>query len=112
MFGLIAGSFVSKLVIAAALSGVAMFAVGSVIDRLGEGQALKRELAIRSAITEEDTRAMDELNTAITVHRKVLGKANTKINDLEDEIETKKLALPSIPEDTTEIKQCPKVCRF
>lgn len=112
MFSLLAGSFLSKLVIAGALAGIAMFAVGSVIDGIGKGAAYERELQIRAAVAENDAVINKELTVSVGVHRVALDKANVKINALEKDINESRRALPPIPEDISEIKQCPKLCRF
>ena len=56
MFGLMFGSLSFKLMIGALIIGIVYVVAGQMLDRIGEGAALERELEIRDAVIEESNR--------------------------------------------------------
>lgn len=112
MFGLIAGSFTSKLVIASALALIAKFAIGSMIDELGKGKAYEREIEIRAAITKEDSKLIAAQSSTIEQYKQDLRITQRQVDDFRSKQERKRADLPKTPEDKDKVMVCPEICIY
>ena len=117
MFGLMFGSLSFKLMIGALIIGIVYVVAGQMLDRIGEGAALERELEIRDKVIEESNRrekimAEIERDTEKRL-RESVGMLREQREEFEAEVLLREEEIRKMREEgrEDEIPECPVICR-